>query len=86
METLAQDLSRYPGGQGRSGGPPESFSGGPVGWAQMNAVRGKTTTSVLWVQAIAGSSTPHMLDHYAAAMEAEEGPIRKYNGSKVLGS
>ena len=39
-----------------------------------------------YIQAIAGWSTPHMLDHYTAAMEAEEGAIEAFRGFKPFGS
>ena len=38
------------------------------------------------IQAIAGWSTPHMLDHYTAAMEAEEGAIESFKGFKPFGA
>ena len=38
-----------------------------------------------YIQAIAGWSTPHMLDHYTAAMEAEEGAIEAFRGFKPFG-
>ena len=38
-----------------------------------------------YIQAIAGWSTPHMLDHYTAAMEAEEGAIEAFKGFKPFG-
>ena len=39
-----------------------------------------------YIQAIAGWSTPVMLDHYVAAMEAEEGAIEAFRGFKPFGS
>ena len=39
-----------------------------------------------YIQAIAGWSTPHMLDHYTAAMEAEERAIEAFKGYKPFGS
>ena len=38
-----------------------------------------------FVQAVAGWSTPHMLDQYVAAMEAEEGAIEAFRGFKPFG-
>ena len=38
-----------------------------------------------YIQAIAGWSTPHMLDHYTAAMEAEEGAIEAFREFKPFG-
>ncbi len=38
-----------------------------------------------FVQAIAGWSTPQMLDHYVAAMEAEEGAIEAFREFKPFG-
>ena len=38
------------------------------------------------IQATAGWSTPHMLDHYTAAMEAEEGAIESFKGFKPFGA
>ena len=52
----------------------------------MKAVGGKTTTSFLWVQTIAGWATPHMLNQYTAAMEAEEGAIEAFRGVKPFGT
>ena len=39
-----------------------------------------------YIQAIAGWSTPQMLDHYTAAMEAEDGAIEAFRGFKPFGS
>ena len=39
-----------------------------------------------YVQAIAGWSTPQMLDHYVAAMEAEEGAIEAFREFKPFGA
>ena len=38
-----------------------------------------------YIQGVAGWSTPHMLDHYTAAMEAEEGAIAAFRGFKPFG-
>ena len=39
-----------------------------------------------YVQAVAGWSTPQMLDHYVAAMEAEEEAINAFKESNLSGS
>ena len=38
-----------------------------------------------YIQAIAGWSTPHMLDHYTAAMEMEEGAVEAFRGFRAFG-